>query len=336
MGCKLPASQKIPQDKGRSSSMSMLNRNYQDISSLPLSPQKNSKIWAIGGGKGGVGKSLMTANLSICLALMGHKVMAIDLDLGGANLHTCLGVPIPDKTLSDYLDRKVMDLSELQTPTLIENLSIISGAKDGFGIANMKQNQKTKLLSTLEKFDADFILLDLGAGTSVNTLDFFIAADKGILTVLPEPTSIENTYRFIKSVYHRKIKRLESLLEIGPLVEQIMNSQNDKNPSPSNLVEYLLKKNPKAGQHFKREMDDFRPELIVNQTRTQADIDIGYYMSSICRKYFGITISYAGNVEYDSIVWQSVKKRRPLLIEFPNSELVNNFDHIIHRLLDIA
>ena len=142
----------------------MLNQNYQDISSLPLSSQKSSKIWAIGGGKGGVGKSLMTANLSICLALMGHKVIAIDLDLGGANLHTCLGIPIPDKTLSDYLDRKTMDLSELQTPTLIENLSIISGAKDSLGIANMKQAQKTKILSTLEKFNADFILLDLGGG----------------------------------------------------------------------------------------------------------------------------------------------------------------------------
>ena len=316
--------------------MSVLNQNYQDIASLPLSAQKPSKIWAVGGGKGGVGKSLMTANLSICLALMGHRVIAIDLDLGGANLHTCLGIPIPEKTLSDYLDRKVTDLSELQTPTLIENLSIISGAKDSLGIANMKQAQKTKILSTLEKFNADFILLDLGAGTSVNTLDFFIAADKGILTALPEPTSIENTYRFIKSVYHRKIKRMESLLEISPLIEKVMSSQSEKSTPPTDLIESLTKINPKAGRHFKREMDGFRPELIVNQTRTQADIDIGFSMSTICRKYFGIALNYVGHVEYDSIVWQSVKKRRPLLIEFPNSELVNNFDHIIHRLLDIA
>ena len=63
----------------------------------------NKKIWAIGGGKGGVGKSLVTANLSICLALMGYRVCAVDLDLGGANLHTCLGVNIPERTLSDYL-----------------------------------------------------------------------------------------------------------------------------------------------------------------------------------------------------------------------------------------
>ena len=317
--------------------MSMLKQNYQGVSVLSsLSSQKSSKIWAIGGGKGGVGKSLMTANLSICLALMGHKVVAIDLDLGGANLHTCLGVPIPDKTLSDYLDRKVLSLSQLQTPTRIENLSIISGAKDSLGIANMKQAQKTKILSTLEKFNADFILLDLGAGTSINTLDFFIAADKGILTVLPEPTSIENTYRFIKSVYHRKIRHLESLLDIGPLVEKAMGFKNEKNTTPVDFVEHLIKVNPKAGYHFKREMEGFCPELIVNQTRTQTDIDIGFSMSAICQRYFGIKLNYAGHVEYDSIVWQSVKKRKPLLIEFPHSELVNNFDQIIHRLLDMA
>ena len=317
--------------------MSVLNKNCRDISPVSTLPsQKSSKIWAIGGGKGGVGKSLMTANLSICLALMGHKVVAIDLDLGGANLHTCLGVPIPDKTLSDYLERKVLSLSQLQIPTLIENLSIISGAKDSLSIANMKQSQKTKIISTLEKFNADFILLDLGAGTSVNTLDFFIAADKGILTVLPEPTSIENTYRFIKSVYYRKIRQMESLVELGPLFEKAMSSKNEKNASPVDFIKHLIKVNPKAGRYFKREMESFLPELIVNQTRTKTDIDIGFSMSAICQKYFGIKLSYAGHVEYDSIVWQSVKKRRPLLIEFPNSELVNNFDNIIHHLLDIA
>ena len=73
---------------------------------------------------GGVGKSLITSNLSICLALMGYKVIAVDLDLGGANLHTCLGVPIPERTLSDYISKKARTLDELITPTPIKNLSI--------------------------------------------------------------------------------------------------------------------------------------------------------------------------------------------------------------------
>lgn len=300
-----------------------------------LSTQRNMKIWAIGGGKGGVGKSLVTANISICLSLMGYKVVAVDLDLGGANLHTCLGVPIPEKTLSDYISKKVRSLQELLTPTPIQNLSIISGAQDDVGIANLKQMQKAKILARLGELDADFILLDLGAGTTYNTLDFFISADQGILTALPEPTSIENTYRFIKSVYHRKLKMVEDLLEIGPLIDQAMNAKISQNSTPADLINRVIEINPEMGMKLKMEVNRLCPKLIINQVRTQADIDIGYSMKIICRKYFGISLDYVGYLDYDATVWQSVKKRKPLLMEFPNSSLVNNFDRIVHRLLNI-
>ncbi len=295
----------------------------------------NQKIWAIGGGKGGVGKSLVTANLSICLSLMGYRVIAIDLDLGGANLHTCLGVPIPEKTLSDYLSKKERYLQDLVTPTPIPNLSIISGAQDDVGIANLKQMHKAKILSKMRELDADYVLLDLGAGTTFNTLDFFISADQGILTALPEPTSIENTYRFIKSVYHRKLKMAEDLLEVGPLIDQAMNTKISTNATPADLINRVIEINPHMGKKLQAEVNRLIPKLIINQVRTQADIDIGFSMKIICKKYFGIQLDYAGYLEYDASVWQSVKKRRPLLMEFPNSSLVSNFDRIIHRLLNL-
>jgi flagellar biosynthesis protein FlhG len=295
---------------------------------------EDQKVWAIGGGKGGVGKSLVTANLSICLALIGYKVVAIDLDLGGANLHTCLGVPIPDKTLSDYITKKVANLSSLITPTPIENLSIISGAQDDVGIANLKYMQKAKILSKLAEIDADFILLDLGAGTTFNTLDFFISANQGILVALPEPTSIENSYRFIKSVYHRKLKMVEELLEIGPLIDQAMNTKLSANSTPADLIQKVIEINPKMGHKLQEEIGRLSLKLIVNQARTQTDIDIGFSMKIICKKYFGINLDYIGHLEYDATVWQSVKKRRPLLMEFPNSGLVTNFDRIVHRLIN--
>jgi flagellar biosynthesis protein FlhG len=312
-------------------------RIFESSSELhtPLGTMKNHKIWAIGGGKGGVGKSLATANLSICLALMGYKVVSIDLDLGGANLHTCLGVPIPERTLSDYLTKKVKSLGDLLTPTPINNLAIISGAQDDVGIANLKQMQKAKILSRLGELEADYILLDLGAGTTFNTLDFFITADQGILTTLPEPTSIENTYRFIKSVYHRKLKTIEDFLEVGPIIDQAMNAKISQNSTPSDLISRVIDINPQMGHKLKAEISRLTPKLIINQVRTQADIDIGFSMKIICRKYFGIELDYVGYLDYDATVWQSVKKRRPLLMEFPNSSLVTNFDRIVHRLLEI-
>ncbi len=312
-----------------------MQNTTQDVHDT-LDSTRKTKIWAIGGGKGGVGKSLVTANLSICLALMGYKVVTIDLDLGGANLHTCLGMPIPERTLSDYLTKKVRELSEVVTQTPIPNLSIISGAQDDVGIANLKQMQKAKIISKVSSLDADYVLFDLGAGTTFNTLDFFISADQGILTALPEPTSIENTYRFIKSIYHRKLNMVEDLLEVGPLIDQAMNAKISQNSTPADLIARVIEINPEIGHKLKIEIEKLSPKLIINQVRTQADIDIGFSMKIICRKYFGINLDYVGFLDYDATVWQSVKRRKPLLMEFPNSALVNNFDKIVHRLLNIS
>lgn len=309
--------------------------NHEDQNQL-LGHARKNKIWAIGGGKGGVGKSLVTANTSICLALMGYKVVTVDLDLGGANMHTCLGVPIPDKTLSDYISKKVTDINELIVPTAIKNLSIISGAQDELGIANLKSMHKSKILSKLGELDADYVLLDLGAGTTFNTLDFFISADKGILVILPEPTSIENTYRFIKSVYHRRLKMIEDLLDIQPLINQAMNAKiSSASSTPVDLVKRIIEINPEMGMKVQREISRFQPHIIMNQIRSQQDIDIGFSIQSVCRRYFGIDMNYVGYLDYDSSVWQSVKKRKPLLMEFPNSRLVNNFDRIVHKLLEL-
>tara|TARA_B100001971_G_scaffold91031_1_gene83967 strand:+ start:39218 stop:40156 length:939 start_codon:yes stop_codon:yes gene_type:complete len=295
---------------------------------------KRNQIWAVGGGKGGVGKSLVTANTSICLALMGYKVVTVDLDLGGANMHTCLGIPIPEKTLSDYISKKVSDINDLVVPTPIKNLKIISGAQDELGMANLRNMHKNKILSKLGGLDADYVLLDLGAGTSFNTLDFFISADKGILVILPEPTSIENTYRFIKSVYHRRLKMIEELLDIQPLINQAMNSKIATGQStPVELVKKVIEINPEMGQKLQHEISKFNPHIIMNQVRSQNDIDIGFSIQNVCRRYFGVDINYLGYLDYDASVWQSVKKRRPLLMEYPNSKLVNNFDKIVHKLL---
>src|SRR4051812_19367422 len=105
--------------------------------STPPAGQPYKQIWAIGGGKGGVGKTLITANFAITLAKAGASVTLVDLDLGGANLHTCLGVEQTTHTLSDLFSPDVKNLNELATPTQIPNLSLISGAQDSLNVANL-------------------------------------------------------------------------------------------------------------------------------------------------------------------------------------------------------
>ena len=175
--------------------------------------------------------------------------------------------------------------------------------------------------------------MDLGAGTTFNTLDFFISADRGIMTTLPEPTSIENTYRFIKSIYHRKLKLCEDLIDIHHLIDQAMNSKISDTSNPAEMIKKISQEFPEKGMRIKQEIEDFTPGLIINQVRSQNDIDIGFSMKYICRKYFGFNLDFLGYLEYDASVWQSVKKRKPLLTTFPNSNLVNNFDQIVKNLV---
>lgn len=308
-------------------------RVSQKLSSSGGSPNLK-QVWAVGGGKGGVGKTLISANFAITLARAGARVIAVDLDLGGANLHTCLGVDVANRTLSDLFDPNTKDLSELAVPTIVPNLSLISGSQDNLNIANMPHAQKQKLINRLRQLPCDYLMLDLGAGTSFNTLDFFIAADVGILTVLPEPTSIENAYRFIKSIFYRKLKSIEQLYEARSYIDSTMNRKNELGiRTPADLVRNLEELYPEIGSQVRNAFNKFEIKLVLNQSRTEADAEIGFGVRNVCKKYFGLNVDYLGHLEYDSAVWQSVRRRRPLAIEFPSSPLMPTIQRMVGGLV---
>jgi flagellar biosynthesis protein FlhG len=292
------------------------------------------QVWAVGGGKGGVGKSLVASSLAIALSRAGNKITAIDLDLGGANLHTTLGVDLPKQTLSDFFARRVDSLDKCAVPSGIPNLDLISGAQDAVGVANLGFAEKVRLLQKLREIDSDYLVLDLGAGTGNNTLDFFLYADIGVLTMLPEPTSIENGYRFIKSIYYRRLLQSRHLKEMRPLIEMSMDAKNPLGiKCPSDLFREVNKQSPEAGMRLKQEIEKFRPKLIINQARTQTDVDIGFSVKTVCKKYFGIELDYVGYLDYDSAVWQAVRRKRPLMLEFPNSRLVSSIERLVQYTL---
>ena len=166
------------------------------------------RIISVGGGKGGIGKSLISANLGIELARRGKRVVLVDADLGGANLHTTLGLDVPQRTLSDFIERKVERIEDVITPTGIENLGLVSGALDDLDAANPRHAQKMRLLRHVQPLDVDYAILDLGAGTHSNVLDFFLVSDHGVLVLVPEPTAVENAYRFVKAAFWRRMRNV--------------------------------------------------------------------------------------------------------------------------------
>ena len=166
-----------------------------------------NKILPIAGGKGGTGKSFLVANLSIALAAQGFKVVVIDLDLGGSNLHSYLGIPNKYPGIGDFLKAKSVSFKELQIPTSIDNLSFIPGDGQTPFMANIGYMQKMKLMREIKKTEADYTLLDLGAGSGFNTLDFFETSKRGIVISTPDFPAIMNMMVFLKNFILRLIER---------------------------------------------------------------------------------------------------------------------------------
>ncbi len=293
-----------------------------------------SDIIATGGGKGGIGKSLISASLGISLAQRGRRVVMIDADLGGANLHTCLGIEPPKTTLSDLLDKRIERIEDIIVPTKVANLSLVSGALDLSTAANPKYSQKLRLLKEIARFPADIVIIDLGAGTSFNTLDFFLIADSGVVCCIPEPTSIENAYRFIKAAFFRKLKNLEVAYGIRALVDQLMAERQQRTiKTPVDLIREVKAHDFRKGTALEEELKQMRLGLLVNQVRGPEDALLANNMKSVCQKYFGISIDVLGMVPYDNLVWQAVRKRQPLMIASPEAPAAVALRQIADRLL---
>lgn len=290
------------------------------IVELDAPDPKGPKVWAIGGGKGGVGKSVITANLAVSVARGGARVALIDADLGGANLHTMVGVPSPKRTLSDFISRRVASLAEILTPTPIDNLWLISGAKALLETANPTFSQKSKILRHISKLDVDHVFLDLGAGTAFNVLDFFLVARKGILVVVPEATSVENAYFFIKAAYFRKLKRAQPRNQVKAAVDLVMASDaRQRVRTPRDLMAQVMAVDAEAGAALMEEASTFSPTIIINRVERSEQARLGTEMSSACRDYFGIRLRCLGILPMDNLVRRSIDERRPLVDLFPHS-----------------
>lgn len=283
--------------------------------------------------RGGSGKSFITTNMGICLAQLGIKVILVDADLGGANLHTFLGILPPNPSLSDFIQKRVSHLQEVLIPTLVPNLQLLSGAQDLLNAADAKSLQKRKLLRSIQHLDSDYTLVDLGAGNGLNVLDLFLMSDGGILVVTPEPTSIENAYRFLKSAFYRRLKGTVSSAQAKALIDGVMDRKNPFGiENPSDLVEAMKAISEEEARKVAEGIDEFRPNLILNQVRTKKDIEIGFSIRSACKKYFGIQLHYLGYVVYDQDVGNSIRKRKPLVLEYPRSKAAQCVTEIASKL----
>ncbi len=292
---------------------------------------------AVGGGKGGVGKSFLVVNLAAALARQGHRVVVVDGDLEGANLHTCLGVPPPTVSLADFVAQREEDLAKLVVDTPFPNLRLIAATNTNLATAHPIHSRRIRLVRQLRRLPADFVFLDLGAGTDSTVMDYFLVGDDGIVVMAPEPTSVENAYSFLRAAFYRRLRLAMLSHGIRQLVTQAMDLRNDRGiRTPHDLLREIQALDPEEGGRFVATVRTFRPRIVVNAVRSADDIKLGFAARSVCRKYFGIEAEYLGYVNWDEAARQSVVARCPLVELHPRREAARYIGRIAQKLAGVT
>ena len=298
----------------------------------------NKKLWSIGGGKGGIGKSIFTLGLGISLARLGHKIIVVDADLGGANLHTLMGVRYPSHTLEDFLLRRVQRLEDIIIETGVKGIGLICGADDILGAANPTYAQKVRILSQIEELEADMVLLDLGAGTSFNTLDFFNYSPGKICLLTSQATSLQNGYGFIKSALYRHISREfakdQEVLDL--LWESDSKGVEAQVHSLKDILDLLKNQDPAPYARLEQLLDDYQVLLVVNQVKTERDTMSGLIIREVASKYLNIQPEILGHISYDLAVEAAVNLMIPFPLDKDESKPAQDLRIIAQKVLNIS
>ena len=291
---------------------------------------ESKKLWSIGGGKGGIGKSVFTLGLGISLARLGKRVILLDADLGGANLHTLMGVRYPAHTLEDFLLKRVEHLEDIVLDTQIAGIGLICGADDILGAANPTFSQKIRVLNQIESLPADFVLLDLGAGTSYNTLDFFNYSPGKIAVFTNQATSLQNVYGFLKNSLFRKISRDFAKDEylIWLLYQSGSKDPEVKVESISDLLTLLQRKDEYRYKEVLQLLRDFQVLLVVNMIKTDLDFQAAQIIQHVSHRFLDLTPQVLGYLHYDQAIEQAVNQMVPFPLNAEKSRAAGELKEI--------
>jgi len=289
------------------------------------SSESTPRVVAVAGGKGGVGKSLVAANVGIFLATLGKKVVLVDGALGTPNLHIFAGVHRPSRTLSECLSGT--PLAELTAHTPLPGLRMVAALGDPAWIASPRTTMVRALSAGLRTLAADYVVVDLGPGTAPWTLDLFLDADIGILVAVPDPTSVELMLRFVRAAFLQHLRHL-GLGAMAQLTPAEMRAHEGGMIAPLDLyLRAVATGDPRVGE-LRRAILAFAPSLVINAARSKADMELGRAVTVAARRRLGVPVQYLGHLEYDEAVWVSTRRRRPLLVEHPESRIAKCFERL--------
>jgi flagellar biosynthesis protein FlhG len=311
----------------------------QPTSMHPTPPETGRRLGrfiAVGGGRGGVGKSLIAVNLAVYFAQLGKEVVLVDADAGGSNVHAHFGLKAA-RVEPDFESDGRDGVARALVPTSVPGLSLLPAAHDAVARRPaLRAGRMTRWLATLREFPADYLVIDVGPGHGDFALDLMIGSDIPVAVTVPEPPAIEATYRFLRAAFRRTLRRalVRDRLR-SSLVERALADLGVL-PAPIDLVHRLSKVDRALADLAWSLAQAMRVQLVVNQTRVRNDAELGAWMSGLCSRHYGVALDDLGHVEQDDTVWLTVRRNKPLLVDSPTSKSARNVERIARRVLALA
>ena len=289
----------------------------------------------VASGKGGVGKTFMVANLAIALAQLGKRVIAADLDFGGSNLYTHLGFDNRHPGIAHFISSRDTRLEELLVKTPFDGLWFLPGEARMPFLANMGHSHKQKLLLNLTKLDADYVLLDLGAGTSFTVLDFFSISTRGMLVTTLDYPSLINMLQFLKNFALRVVERaLPPKSYLRTMVAEYISDANISDRlTIRDLFHRLEAEYPDEAQRVQELWGTFRPHIVFNQGKHPDEMIVVENLQDSLAANLSLKVDFFGCVFHDDAVGTALQHKHPFLDMSADSPAAEDLYRLADRVM---
>ena len=161
--------------------------------------------------------------------------------------------------------------------------------------------------------------MDLGPGTNYNTLDFFLTSKNGILILTHELPSIENSFRFIKAVYLRKLKQIIKQRAFNSAVKKAAADQNNAVINSDDIIKIVLRYDLEKEEFLKEKLSELKFKFIINRVCKNLDPNLGDKITTACNRHFYSNFQFLGNISYDERVNDSVLSKKLFVLEYPQA-----------------
>ena len=292
---------------------------------------------SVASGKGGVGKSIFSANLALKLGAKGKRTVLVDADIGAANLHTILGIKYPDKTLRDFLDKTTETLGQALLETAYANVRLLSSAGEILSLVFPNYQERQRLMRALQKLDADIIIFDIAAGTHQRATDFFTMAGIGILIVEPIPTSFENAFSFMKNLLIRALQRY--FYHNKEMTTTILDALDPKKAGKVLTLNELLiqceKKSPANVIAFREQVLQGirRFYLVANSLRGSEQEKAAEEFRNVLQRLLSLDITVLGALPFEEHMNGAITQQVPFVVKYPESDYARSMERMADNLI---